>query len=136
MLHPYRNGRMGYCIDPYKNYQPQDMDIDDIKQILHRDFSEYILPQLEPIKSVEDWEEQMQKWKSRNDTKRMHLLTYYFSAQMLSCADSNKPFLQQQQKELNLTSEDIMENFDLLHQIQQLSNWPEMNAEPFVRSLL
>ncbi|WP_394926181.1 DUF4304 domain-containing protein [uncultured Robinsoniella sp.] len=136
MLNPYRNGRMGYCIDPYKNYQPQDMDIDDIKQMLHRDFSEYILPRLDHIQSVEEWEEQKKMWMMQNDTKRIHLLTYYFSAQMLCCAESNKPFLQQQQKDLHLTAEDIVGSFDLLHQIRKLSKWPEMDAEPFVRTSL
>lgn len=136
MLHPYRNGRMGYCIDPYKNYQPQDMDLDDIKSALHRDFSEYILPQLDNIQSPKEWEEQKEKWMGQNETKRVHLLTYYFSAQMLSCAESNRPFLKQQQEQLGLTAEDIVGNIDLLHQIQALSQWPEMNAEPYVRATL
>lgn len=59
-LHPYRDTR-GYLFAPYKNGSPQDMDLEDIRKHINDDLCQYILPQLEAIKTFDDWERQKEE---------------------------------------------------------------------------
>ena len=134
-LHPYRSS-LGYQIDGYKNYMPQDMDVEDIKIKIGSDFHELILPQLDEIKTPDDWAAHKKEWKERENTQRVRLLRYFSSAQMSAVVPEMVLMLREMQKRFNLPSEIIRENEALYHQIQALSEWPKDNKWEFILSSL
>lgn len=134
-LHPYRSS-LGYQIDGYKNYMPQDMDVEDIKIKIGSDFHELILPQLDEIKTPGDWAAHKKEWKEHENTQRVRLLRYFSSAQMSAVVPEMIPKLRDTQQRFNLPSEIIRENETIYHQIQALSAWPRDNKWEFILSSL
>lgn len=134
-LHPYRSSK-GYQIDGYKNYAPQDVDLESIKERIRSDLRDHILPQLARIKSLDDWEARKKEWMSRWNSPELLLMKYFNAAQMSSADQSNIPLLRDIQHRLGLSSEIIMENRPLYNEIKSLSAWPEDDKWIFILSAL
>ena len=134
-LHPYHNS-LGYQIDGYKNYAPQDMDIEDMKQRLGSDFRDYILPQLDEIRTLSVWETKKKEWAERVETPRVRLLRYFSSAQMQADIPESIPTLQSSQQLIGVSSEEIRKNRELYLEIKALSSWPDADKWTFILSSL
>ncbi|SHJ86553.1 hypothetical protein SAMN02745136_01158 [Anaerocolumna jejuensis DSM 15929] len=134
-LHPYRRG-MEYQIDGYKNYQPQDMNLEDIVLHIREDLEHYILPELAQVESLAGWERKREEWKQRGCTERVRLLRYFEWANPLTCSTRNIPQLLAARRQLELPIETIRNNSALYHQIQKASPWPETDGWSFILSVL
>lgn len=134
-LHPYRSP-LGYQIDGYKNYAPQDMDVEDIKKRIGSDLHDVILPQLAEIKSLDDWKTRKEEWMERGNSQRVLLLNYFGSAQMSATVPEMAIKLRDTQRRFGLSSEMIRENEALYQEIRALSAWPDDNKWGFILSAL
>lgn len=134
-LHPYRR-TMEYLIDGYKNYQPQDMDVEDIKICIGDDMNRFILPQLAEVETFADWKRKREEWNERCYTERVRLLRYFTMAHPMTCSTGNFPHLLNARRQLELPIEIIRENSVLYHQIREASPWPEMDGWNFILSAL
>lgn len=135
-LHPYHNP-MGYQIDGYKNYVPQDMDIEDLKNRIGSDLREVILPQLDGIRSLDDWEKRKEEWTERNwNSPRILLLRYFGSAQMCAVVPETILNLKDTQRRFGLSSEMIREQEALYQQVRAYSSWPDDDKWEFILSAL
>lgn len=135
-LHPYRNA-LGYCIDGYKNYVPQDMDIEDIKERIGSDLREVILPQLDEIKSLDDWNRQKEEWTEQSwQSTRILLIRYFGSAQMSAVVPEMVLKLRDTQHRFGLSSETIRENEPLYQEVRAFSDWPDDDKWSFILSAL
>lgn len=134
-LHPYHSA-LGYQIDGYRNYQPQDMDVEDIKTRIGGDFRDYILPQLDEIRTLPVWETKKKEWMERIETPRVRLLRYLSSAQMLADIPDSIPALQNSQHLIGVSSEEIRKNRELYLEIKALSEWPDDDKWAFILSSL
>jgi hypothetical protein len=121
-LHPYHDVS-GYKIDGFKNYKPQNMDLEDIKNRITDDLHQYILPPLAEIKHYEDWLQKSAVWKERVNTKRVCLLRFYHMAQMTATITSK--YMSILLDIHGLSVRDIKENCALYQQIRALSYWPD-----------
>lgn len=124
-LHPYRDAR-GYQIDAYKNGSPQDMDLEDIKKRISDDLCQYILPQLEAIKSFDDWERQKEEGAKKFNSQRVKLLRYFSSAQTQYLDFDERSFhaLMLSRKAIEISAEEIKENKLLYEQVKAFSDSP------------
>lgn len=134
-LHPYHNS-LGYQIDGHRNYQPQDMDVEEIKKRIGSDFRDHILPQLDLISSLEDWEMQKKEWTERMETTRIRLLRYFSSAQMSADVPESIPSLQMSQQINGVSSEEIRQNRELYLAVKEFSAWPEDDKWALILSSL
>ena len=135
MLDP-RKDTMGYKIDGYRNYLPQDEPLEEIIEQVRGDFEGHILPALEQLRTKADWEVLYRERRDAGDTAENRLLRYYSVAHMLSCSESNIPVLIQNQHDFALTPEEIMSHFDWLEIIRQNSSLPCLDTKAFIlRSL-
>ena len=134
-LHPYRTAK-GYKIDGYKNFVPQDMDLEDIKQRIRSDLRDYILPRLAEIKNLDDWETRKKEWLNRWNSQRILLLNYFNVAQLSSAVRGNIPHLRDAQRRFGLSAETIRENQSLYEEIKTFSPWPEDDKWEFILSTL
>ncbi len=124
-LHPYRDTR-GYLFAPYKNGSPQDMDLEDIRKHINDDLCQYILPQLEAIKTFDDWERQKEEGTKKLHSQRVKLLSYFSSAQMQYLDYDERSFhsLAEWRKMFELSAGEIKENKLLYKQIKASSQNP------------
>lgn len=135
MLHPYRDPR-GYRIDGYKNYKPQDMDIEDLKKRIGSDFRDVILPQLYEIQSLDDWNKKKAEWEKHWELPRNRLLRYFGSAQMLAVVPETVQNLRDTQRHFGLSSETIRGQEALYQEVRAYSEWPDDNKWKFILSTL
>ena len=136
MLHPYHD-ILGYRIDGYKDYKPQDMDIENIKMRIRDDLQQEILPKLACVNTFSDWEGKKEEWEKQFDTPRVSLIRYYSSAQMSAVVQEFSLRLQMIQKSMGITNDEIRENEDLYQQVRALSYWASENKWRFIiKSLL
>ncbi len=124
-FHPYRSP-LGYQIDGYKNGSPQDMDLEDIKKRISDDLCQYILPQLEAIKTFDDWERQKEEGTKKFNTQRVKLLRYFSGAQMEYLDFDARSFcsLMLSRKAIEISAEEIKENKLLYEQVKAFSDSP------------
>lgn len=123
LLHPYHDS-LGYKIDGYKDYKPQDMDVEDIKNRIGDDLRRYILPQLAEIKCSEDWERKRQEWNEQTNSKRVCLLRFFYNAHNHNQIQSNAPHLLDIRQKNRISAQEIKENYPLYQQIKALSAFP------------
>ena len=134
-LHPYHTS-LGYQIDGYRNYQPQDMDVEDIKKRIGNDFRDYILPQLDEVGSMEDWQIRKKEWQERMETPRVRMLRYLSSAQMSADIPESIPALKMSQQQIGVSAEEIRQSRELYLKIKELSSWPDEDKWQFILSSL
>lgn len=134
-LHPYRQ-TMEYLIDGYKNYKPQDMNVEDIKIRISDDMNQFILPQLTEVNTLADWKRKKEEWNEHCHAERVRLLRYFTIAHPLTCSTRNLPGLLDLRRQLELPLETIRGNSILYHQIREASRWPEMDGWKFILSVL
>jgi len=134
-LHPYHKP-LGYTIDGYKDYKPQDMDVEDIKNRIGDDLRRYILPELAEIKCYEDWERRRQEWDERANSKRVCLLRFFNHAHNYNQIQSNAPHLLDIRQKNRITAQEIKENYPLYQQIRELSALPNKNNWAFILAAL
>lgn len=132
-LHPYRNGA-DYCIDGYKSYQPQNMDVEKAQDYIRADLQNYILPQLEEVQSLSDWAYKQDEWEEHAASKRITLLRYFSMAQMLAPAPETVEHLIITQSDMALSNEAIKENEDLYQQSRAFSAWPDHDKWPMIQA--
>jgi len=134
-LHPYRYP-LGYKIDGYKDYKPQDMDVEDIKNRIGDDLRRYILPELAEIKCYEDWERKRQEWDERANSKRVCLLRFFNHAHNYNQIQSNAPHLLDIRQKNRISVQEIKENYPLYQQIKELSALPNKDNWAFILAAL
>lgn len=93
---------------------------------------DYLLPQLEKVHRMADWDLLYQEKQAYYSEKGIRLLRYYTSAHSMACSMENMPVLLQLQKDLDLTQEDILSHFDWLSIIQKNSWHPYLDAKTFI----
>lgn len=133
-LHPYRSA--GYQIGGMKNGQPIVTDYDDAVTRISNDISQYILPRLDTVRCLEDWDKLMEDLYELNNNKRNHLLSFFYGATMLACSQSNKRFLVDIIKGGLITKQDVLENMDLLQEVLKYASNNEDDIEAFVLYVL
>lgn len=134
-LHPYHQ-TSGYTIDGYKNYQPQDMDVEDIKNRIRDDLCCYMFPQLAQINCYEDWMRKTQEWNERNNTKKVRLLNFYHNVQHSVAEQSSIPRLIEAFRASEVSAEEIKDNYPMYQEIKALSPWPNEDKWAFILNLL
>ena len=136
LLHEYRYFMSGYQIDGYRNCVPLDMDYENIAVQIKKDFQLYILPQLQKIHTIKDWDQLREELLMSACTKEVLLLRYYTIANMLACSDCNILELKKYQEEANLTVDEIKENIGLLKEVQRYAETVCENAEEYIMKTL
>lgn len=134
-LHPYHQA-LGYTIDGYKNYQPQDMDVEDIKNRIRDDLRYYIFPHLSELNCYKDWERKKQEWNDRYYSKRVSLLRFYYSVQYSATVQNNIPRLIETLRGSGLSADEIKDNYSLYEKIKALSPWPNEDKWAFMLAVL
>lgn len=136
-LHPYRSS-MGYQIDGYRDYKPQDMDVEEIKKRISEDLSQYILPKLQEIETFSDWERHKEKWEAESDSKRVRLLRYFYGAQMqyLDHDARSAKVLSESRTAIGVSAEEIRESHFLYEQIKGFSSFPNEDKWEFIMAAL
>lgn len=134
-LHPYRSG-LGYTIDEPKNYQPQDMDVEDIENRVRDDMRRYIFPQLAEINCYEEWKRKKQEWHGRYSTKRVSLLHFYDAVQRSATVKEGIPTLKELLRRAELSADEIKENYPLYQQIMALSPWPDEDKWDYILAIV
>lgn len=136
-LHPYRNS-MGYQIDGYKDYKPQDMDVEKIRKRISEDLSQYILPKLQEIETISEWEQHKQKWGAQSNSERVRLIRYFEGAQMqfLDFGAQSAEALSVLQTTIGVSAEEIRENQSLYEQVKGLSGFPNEDKWKFIMAAL
>lgn len=130
-LSPYFGGHL-YKIDGYRNYLPTDEPLEKIKAHIQEDLTRYVLPQLEALHALAEWEALRERLLARYEQKDMLLLRYYHIAVNLCCAESNRPQLVAFQKENHLTNEEITQHFADLQTILSYSPFPQNDAQGYI----
>lgn len=132
MLSP-NMGVHNYQIDGYKNYLPADVPVEEIKEQIRQDFTEYLLPELEKVTNVEQWEQiRTRKWEEF-DGKEIRILRFYSSMHSLCCSESNLSHAVRVKEDLKLTAEDIFSHLDWYGKIRENSSFPQTDAKEFMR---
>jgi len=134
-LHPYHDP-LGYKIDGYKDYKPQDMDVEDIKRRIGDDLRQYILPELAEVKCYEDWTRKRQEWNERANSKRVCLLRLLYHAHHYQQIQSGNPNLLDIRQKDRISAQEIKENYSLYRQIKALSAHPNDDNWPLILSAL
>lgn len=134
-LSPNRDS-LGYRIDGYRNYKPADVPAEEILTQIRDDFESYIMPQIMQIKCVDDFDKIRTELRKKYDTKEDKLLRYYSAMHTMSCSDDNLPFAVQMQKQFELTAEDIRAHYDWLAIIAKNSEFPDVDARPYIEKAL
>lgn len=136
-LHPYRNS-MGYHIDGYKDYKPQDMDVEKIRKRISEDLSQYILPKLQEIETMSDWEQHKQEWEAQFNSERVRLIRYFEGAQMqfLDFGARSAEALSVLQANTGVSAEEIRENQSLYEQVKGLSSFPNEDKWKYIMAAL
>lgn len=134
-LSPYISGS-SYKIDGYRNYLPKDEPLESIETQMREDFQDYILPQLEPVRTKADWDGLRARLLARYEEKEIRLLVYYHLARDLACSENNRHRLMELQKEQRLTAEDITGHFDWLKIIEKHSAFPSQDTRPYILETL
>lgn len=134
-LHPYRQA-FSYQIDGYKNYQPQDMDLEEIKSRIQDDMERYIIPELAQVENFSDWDHKQKEWSQRGSSEKVRLLRYFTMTHTLAATSGNLPHFFNARRQFNLSIETILKNEAMYHQIQQASPWPEKDDWNFIISVL
>lgn len=101
-----------YQIDGFEGYLPKDTPLEEIFAYFKEDFSCYILPDLENISCMKDWEEFKKVVEKRRNELSCRIMNYYSSAISSSCSDNNMKNLIDLQHRLELTEEDITSHLD------------------------
>ena len=115
LLHPYRSN--GYSIGGTKNGQRIVTDYDNAATRISDDISQYILPRLDLVQNLEDWDRLMEDLYELNNNKRNHLLSFFYGASMLACSLSNKKFLVGFIDNGRITKQEVLENMDMLQEV-------------------
>ena len=102
------------------------MDLEDIRKHINDDLCQYILPQLEAIKTFDDWERQKEEGTKKLHSQRVKLLSYFSSAQMQYLDYDERSFhsLAEWRKMFELSAGEIKENKLLYKQIKASSQNP------------
>lgn len=132
ILNPFKDGLMGYTIDGYKNYEPQDLPVEGFLKQIQLDFQTYIIPKLLEVHTFDDWNELKTTLMNRREEKEIRLLLYFSNAHHLSCSPSNQAHLTELQKLFCLSNADIRENMDLLKAIAEQSRLPKLDSWNYV----
>ena len=125
-----------YCIDGYRNHLPLDEPLEEITEQIRTDFEDFILPGLEGIHTVEDWNILYKEKMLARDTEDVRLLRYYSLAHMFSCSEDNIRGLIQTQREWGLTAEKIISHFDWLETIQKYSDQNFRDTKSYILDAL
>lgn len=135
MLSP-NMGVHNYQIDGYRNYLPADVPVEEIKEQIGQDFTEYLLPELEKVTNVEQWEQiRARKWEEF-DGKEIRILRFYSSMHSLCCSESNLPHAVRVKEDLKLTAEDIFSHLEWYEKIRENSSFPQTDAKEFMRRVM
>ena len=131
-LSPY-GGSFMYQIDGYQEYLPKDVPIDDIIEHFREDFVCFILPDLENIKCMKDWEEYVGIVRKRRKELPCRIMNYYASAITSCCSDHNMNNLIDLQHRLELTEKHISDHLDdWLVTMTNLSALPHLDPKPYI----
>ena len=136
LLHEYRNGMVGYQIDGYRNSVPLNMDYESITIQIKKDFQFFILPQLQKIHTIKEWEQLREKLLMSPCTKEVLLLLYYDTANTYACSDCIVLELKKFREYANLTIDEIKENIGLLKEVQRYAATVCENAEEYIMKTL
>lgn len=129
---PY-GGSFMYQIDGYQEYLPKDVPMEDVIEHFREDFACYILPDLENITCMKDWEEYVEIAKKRRKELSYRIMNYYVSAIGACCSDNNMKNLIDLQHRLELTEEDISSHLDdWLVTMTNLSALPHHDPKPYI----
>lgn len=134
LLHPYRSN--GYTIGGIKNGQPIVTDYDDAAARISSDISQYILPRLDLVQNLEDWDKLLEELIELNNNKRNHLLSFFYGATMLACSFSNKKFLEEFIDNGRINKQDILENMNLLQEVLKYTGNNEEEVKEFIMHVL
>ncbi len=134
-LSPNRTS-LGYQIDGYRDYMPTDIAVEEIASQIQNDFTEYILPEIDNVHSVSDFNHLLEDKKKRYEAREVMLCRFYFSMLMLSCNESNLPAARRTFAEFGLTAEEIRDHYDWLAVITKNSSFPHLDAKGFIEKLL
>lgn len=136
-FHPYRTS-LGYQIDGYENGSPRDMDLEDIEKRISDDLCQYILPQLETIKTFDDWERQKEEGIKKYNSQRIKLLRYFSGAQMQYLDFDERSFraLMLSRKAIGISPEEIKANQSLYEQLRASSESPSEDKWKIIMAAL
>lgn len=132
LLHEFRSGLSGYKIDGYRNYLHFDTDVEDLSNHIIKDFKQYILPKLQMVNTINEWEQLKDELQIKTHTKENSLLCYYSIANQLACSESNILQLKKISNEYKLTADEIRENIVMLKDIQRIAETVCNNAEEYI----
>lgn len=129
---------LGYQIDGYRDYTPTDIAVEEIASQIQNDFTEYILPEIEKVHSVSDFDHLLDEKRKRYAEPEVRLCRFYSSMLTLSCNESNLPAARRAREEFGLTAEEIRSRYDWLSVIVQNSPFPRADeqARDFIEKLL
>lgn len=127
MLSPYFSWGM-YKIDGYKNFLPSDTPVEQICRQIGEDFGQYILPALSTVGSFDDFLALRAQMLKRREDQAVRLLRYYYAAQ----SGKNREALSSLQKELGLSSQDIVSHIDWLDRCRENSSFTKVDVKEFV----
>ena len=136
-LHPYRCS-LGYKIDGYKDYKPQNMNLEDMKKRISEDLSQYILPKLQEIDALSDWEQHKKDWEAQFHSKRVSLIRYFESAQAqyLDNSARSREALAMLQESTGVSAKEIREKQLLYEQVKAFSSFPKEDKWEFIMAAL
>lgn len=135
LLSPYYSGDM-YQIDGYKNNLPSDTPVEQICSQIGEDFEKYILPDLNKIKSYENFSELRAQKKGHYEDKEVRLLRFYYMLQMSASELSGKGFqtAARMREKYKLTSDDLLSHLEWLDVCRNNSAFPQIDLKDWVRS--
>lgn len=127
---------LGYQIDGYKSYLPMDVPVEEIMTQIQKDFEVHIMPEIENIKNVSEFEVLMTEKKKRYNEKDIKLLRFYSAMHQLCCSDSNIESAMWQFNQLELTEEDVRSHYEWISIIARNSSLPHLDARSFIEKVL
>lgn len=135
-LHPFHSGVNGWKIDGYKNYAPQDMDVEEVKSRIRDDLRLHIFPQLAGVTCRDDWPRLRAEWFARLEVPRVLLLRYYSLAQMHAPTYSQIIPMIRLRRQFGLSADEIRANRPLYDQIRAWSALPASDHWPLILAAL
>jgi len=126
----------GYKIDGYKSFLPSDIPVEEIKAQIQEDFDLYILPEIENIKTVCEFEALAEKKRERCNEKEVKLLRFFSLMHTSCCTDSNIEIAIRTLEQFELSEEDIRAHYDWLGIIAKNSSLPHLDARNFIEKVL
>ncbi len=127
---------LDYTIDGYQSYLPKDIPVLIIMNRIRDDFDKYIMPEIEEIKTVSEFEALMEEKKKVLETKEAKLLCFYSHCLMSCSIDSNMPLTLDMLKRIQLSEEEIREHYDWLKIMTAKFYLPHLNAVPYIERAL